>query len=98
MTSPSTVTLRQATAADAARLHRLAELDSARALAGELLVAEVDGELWAAAELGGAAIADPFRPSGELVELLRLHAARSRRAGARSERALPRLRLLPRTD
>ncbi len=36
-------------------------------------------ELWAAVELdSGAAIADPFRPSGELVELLRFRAERIR--------------------
>jgi hypothetical protein len=56
-----------------------------------VLVAEVGGELWAALEIdSGTAIADPFRRSGELVELLRLHAN-----GERTERrALG--RLLPR--
>ena len=64
---------------------------------GDVLLAEVGGELWAAVELdSGAAIADPFRPSGDLVDLLRLHRAASAarrpgRSGACS-RARPRRR------
>ena len=69
------LTIRRADLADLAALDRLATLDSATAPAGDVLVAEVAGELWAALEIdSGAVIADPFRPSGELVELLRLHA------------------------
>jgi len=86
-------TIRRADLADLAALDRLAAVDSAPAPTGDVLVAEVAGELWAALELdSGAAIADPFRPSGELVELLRLHARGS--AAARSRRSLG--RLLPR--
>lgn len=71
------VTIRRAGAEDARALVRLAELDSARALSGEVLVAEVDGRLWAAAELAtGRTVADPFRPSAGVVELLRLRAGR----------------------
>jgi hypothetical protein len=57
-----------------------------------VLVAEVAGELWAALEIGsGAAIADPFRPSAQLVELLRLHAGSERRPERdRLGRLLPR--------
>jgi hypothetical protein len=56
-------------------------------------VAEVGGELWAALEIAtGATIADPFRPSGDLVELLELHA---RGESARRERGALR-KLLPR--
>jgi hypothetical protein len=66
------VTIRYAADDDAAPLARLAELDSSRVPAGPLLLAEVGGELWAAVAIhGGAAIADPFRPSGPLVDLLR---------------------------
>ena len=73
-----TLTIRPATQADAVALHRLAALDSASPPTGETLVAEVGGELWAALDLDtGVAIADPFRPSGELVGLLRFHAART---------------------
>jgi hypothetical protein len=69
------LTIRRADLADLAALDRLAALDSAPAPSGDTLVAEVAGELWAALEVhSGRAIADPFRPSGELVELLRLHA------------------------
>jgi hypothetical protein len=72
---PGSVTVRYAADDDATPLARLAALDSARVPGGTLLVAEVDGELWAAVAIGhGAAIADPFRPSGALVELLRARA------------------------
>ena len=87
-----TLTIRPADLADLAGLDRLAALDSASPPTGDVLVAEVGGELWAALQIdSGAAIADPFRPSGELVELLRLHAG----GESRTERhALG--RLLPR--
>jgi hypothetical protein len=86
------LTIRPADLADLAGLDRLAALDSASPPTGEVLVAEVGGELWAAISVDtGAAIADPFRPSGDLVELLRLR-ARERTRPAR--RALG--RLLPR--
>jgi hypothetical protein len=71
----SSMTIRYASDRDAPGLARLAALDSARVPAGALLLAEVDGELWAAVAIGrGAAIADPFRPSGPVVELLRARA------------------------
>jgi len=88
-----TLTIRPADLADLAGLDRLAALDSASPPTGDVLVAEVGGELWAALEIdSGATIADPFRPSGELVELLRLHA---RGEAARPERRTL-ARLLPR--
>jgi hypothetical protein len=69
------VTIRRSRAADRRALERLAQLDSRRLAAGELLVAEVDGELRAALPLGGGApIADPFRPTAPLVSLLMLRA------------------------
>jgi hypothetical protein len=71
----TTLTIRRASAADTVALARLAALDSAAPPTGDLLLAEVDDELWAAVQLDtGTAIADPFRPSGDLVELLRLRA------------------------
>lgn len=74
--------IRRATAADRAALERLAALDSARVPAGDMLIAEVGGEPQAAIEIAtGAAIADPFRATRMLVELLDLRAARLR-AGA----------------
>jgi hypothetical protein len=68
------VTVRPSTPADETRLARLAALDSARPLHGPALVAEADSRLLAALPLGsGRAIADPFEPTAELVELLELH-------------------------
>jgi hypothetical protein len=69
------VTLRFASAADAPRLHRLAELGSAPAPSGPALVAEIDGRLRAALPLdGGSEIADPDHRGGDLLDLLRLRA------------------------
>jgi hypothetical protein len=88
-----TLTIRPADLADLAGLDRLAALDSSAPPTGDVLVAEVGGELWAAVEVdSGAAIADPFRPSGDLVDLLRLHARGERRSSLRSlGRLLPRV-------
>lgn len=67
-----TLTIRMAVSADAEALGRLAQLDSAPPLAPvPMLVAEADGELRAALPLhGGRGIADPFRPTVELVAIL----------------------------
>jgi hypothetical protein len=87
-----TFTIRRASPADSSAVARLAALDSASPPAGELLLAEVGDELWAAVEIdSGVAIADPFRPSGDLVELL--HFERMRSDLVKPAR---RLRLLPR--
>ena len=70
MTSP--LVLRPATSADTPELDRLAALDSARPLEGDVLLVRADGEVRAALDLeSGRAVADPFWPSGELVDLLR---------------------------
>ena len=72
MTATS-VSIRRAGPHDAPALHRLAALDSAAPLRGEVLVAEVDGEPRAALSLtDGACVADPFRPTAALVALLTL--------------------------
>ena len=85
------MTIRRGAPADEAGLARLAALDEARPLDGEVLVAEVGGELWAAVELaGGRTIADPFRPTLAVRELLALRRD-SFAAGVRRHR---RLRLL----
>ena len=70
------IVIRPASAADAAALRRLAALDGAPApQAGpDALVAEQDGRL-VAAHADGRAIADPFRPTAPIVELLRLRAS-----------------------
>jgi hypothetical protein len=84
------VTIRMAAPADAAALRRLAQLDSAPAhVPVATLVAEVGGELCAALELGGGrAIADPFRPTADLVAMLierarQLNASAPRRTARR---------------
>src|SRR3954468_9526987 len=56
--------LRRAQRQDANALDRLAALDGVRRPAGELMLAEVDGEILAAVPVaGGRAIADPLRPT-----------------------------------
>jgi hypothetical protein len=73
--SNSTLTIRKASAGDVVALDELAQLDSSRMPRGDVLVAEVGSQLWAAVEVdSGAAVADPFRPSADLVELLRFRA------------------------
>jgi hypothetical protein len=90
-----TLTIRRADSSDTTALFRLAALDSGSPPTGETLLAEVGGEVWAAVEIdSGAAIADPFRPSGELVDLLRLQVSLDGRP-ARPERSVL-SRLLPR--
>ena len=70
------VTLRLAEEDDAGRLRILAQLDSAPVPSGPMLIAEVGGRLRAALPLdGGEPIADPFRRSADLIELLRTRAA-----------------------
>ena len=67
------VIVRPSRPADESGLARLAALDSARPLRGPALVAESGSRLLAAVPLGpGRAIADPFEPTAELVELLEL--------------------------
>ena len=67
----STVIIRPADATDRRALQRLAALDSQALPQGDLLVAEVGGELRAAVPVeGGSAIADPFRPTRDVVALL----------------------------
>jgi hypothetical protein len=89
------LTIRHATTADQFAVRRLAVLDSASPPSGDVLLAEMGDELWAALSIEtGDAIADPFRPSSDLVDLLRLRAggligeARGRRSA--------RVHLLPR--
>jgi hypothetical protein len=78
------VTLRYAREEDTDALAVLAELDSRRAPGGAVIVAEVDGELWAAVSLDdGHAIANPFRPSGELTFRLAERARELNRAARR---------------
>ena len=61
-------------------LERLTLRDDRPALRGHVLVAERDGELVAATSVtSGRTIADPWRPTADLVTLLELRAAQIRR-------------------
>ena len=91
------VTIRHGLPDDGLALLRLAALDSAEPLQQPVLVADVDGELHAALSLrDGAVIADPFRRTSLLVELLlarhaQLVAATPAVADARSGRQVGRV-------
>lgn len=89
------VAIRPARDADLPALYDLAELDAARPLHGPVLVALVDGVLWAALSLhDGRAIADPFKPSAGAAELLRMRAAQlaeTERATCQRTKRLPTL-------
>ena len=75
-THPDAIVVRHATDADAATLIDLALLDDRAPLTGPALIAEVDGVARAALDLhDGSVAADPFARTGELVEMLRLHAS-----------------------
>jgi hypothetical protein len=70
------VTVRLACADDAAALSHLSQLERRPGLAEPVLVADVEGAVLAARSLAnGAALADPFRPTAQLSELLALRAA-----------------------
>ena len=70
------IVLRLAGPADSPTLERLAALDDRVRPAGPLLLAEVNGEVHAALPLdGGAAMADPWRPTAGLVDLLSVRAS-----------------------
>jgi hypothetical protein len=91
MISSNAIVIRTATAQDARVLAELAQLDSAPALAGSVLIAEVDGVARAALELGSGrsrAVADPFAPTADLVALLRLRGQRLAAACAVPRRGL----------
>jgi drug/metabolite transporter (DMT)-like permease len=81
-------TLRLCAPGDAFALERLAQLDSTHYGGRRMLVADVGHEIVAALPLdGGAAIADPFRRSAELVDLLHLRLEQLAAAGEAELRA-----------
>jgi hypothetical protein len=78
---PDCITIRRAAADDGESLIRLAGLDSRRVPLGNFLIAEVEGEAWAAVAIeSGEVIADPFHHTADICQLLRLRAARIREA------------------
>jgi hypothetical protein len=81
------VSIREAGLSDSRAIDALAALDSRHRPLGRLLVAEVGGQIAAALPLdGGSPIADPFRPTAELLALLE---ARAAQLGGRRRRRLP---------
>jgi hypothetical protein len=92
------ITIRDAVPADRGELRRLAELDSALPFAagdpqfrernsGVIFVGEVDGEVHAAYSVDERrAIANPFKRTAELVELVELHARQANGGRKRSVR------------
>jgi hypothetical protein len=85
-----TIVIRPAGPGDGPTVQRLAALDSAHMPAAPILLVERDGDAVAAVSLtDGAIVADPFTPTSDLVELLRIHAethgtTRPSRLGRRS--------------
>src|SRR5215207_4798916 len=86
-----TVLIRAARGSDGAALENLARMDSQRPLGGDVLLAEQDGVI-VAALADDRAIADPFRPTADLLALLRMHAKGAVNDGSRSRVRAPRLR------
>jgi hypothetical protein len=82
------VSIRYAGSCDAQALAALATLDSKDGLGGDVLLAEVDGVPVAALAVDdGAHVADPFRPTLDLVQMLELRAAQIRAAAAPARRS-----------
>jgi hypothetical protein len=95
MTKPqNTLALRVAHTDEAPVVRRLAALDDARPLDGDVLLALVDGEAVAAVSLDdGRVVANPFLRTADTVSLLSLRAAQLSGAPASPRRArIPRLR------
>ena len=83
------LTVRIAADHDAYALAQLAAVDSADPLAGRVLVAEIDGRPVAAVSLtDGTVVADPFRRTADVVQMLRVRAAQMRGESV-SRRARP---------
>jgi hypothetical protein len=76
----NTIVIRPSRSDDVAALFRIAALDSAKPLVGEdVLVAEFGGEVVAAYDATEQrSVADPFRPTAALVDLLRMRAEQIR--------------------
>ena len=70
------VSIRLAQPADVEAIKRLAALESRDVPAGDHLIADGEGEAWAAVSLPtGEVVADPFLASAHVADLPRLHAA-----------------------
>ena len=81
------VTVRLARHEDMAAVRRLVQRDGGHELAGPVLLAEAEGQLLAARSLeDGSAVADPFRHTAHLAELLALRSVHLRDDGERPHR------------
>jgi hypothetical protein len=90
--SSEKITIRPAEARDRAALDRLAGRDSTELPDDDFLIAEVAEEPWAALGLRtGTLIADPFRPTAGVAELLRTRVDHAR-DGALMNGSVPPLR------
>ena len=79
----SALHLRPAGAADRRALHRLAALDDAEPVTGDVVMAFEDGDAVAAmSTTDGRVVADPFRYTAEAVAMLRFSARLERRSGS----------------
>jgi hypothetical protein len=84
--------IRLATEEDARTLSRLAQLDSQRPLGGSILIGELDDKPAAAISLTDhRVVADPFQPTAQLTQLLRIRAT-SLQAGAKAPSFRDRMR------
>jgi hypothetical protein len=70
----SAIVIRHAREDDLAAIHRLAALDDRGVPRGDSLLAFVDGELAVARAADGYSVADPFRRTAEVQELVALRA------------------------
>jgi hypothetical protein len=87
------ILIRNATAADDEAVAVLGVLDgSGKVPSGDVMVAEVDGRMRAAVGSDGVAISDPFWPSAELVNMLRMHTQVAPATRTRRFSRLPALR------
>jgi hypothetical protein len=88
------LTVRAATQRDSEAVRLLAALEGVQMPTGPVLVAQVGDEVMAALPLeGGGVLADPFRPTKHLVDLLELRARQLRSDDEPRHRPLlPRLR------
>jgi hypothetical protein len=73
------ITIRFSTHADRERVLELAELDGRAAPQGDALLAETHGRLVAAVGVAdGAVVADPFVPTSDVLDVLKLRAEQER--------------------
>jgi len=90
----TTLTVRTARPTDDWALARLAGLDSARPLTGEVILAEAEGRPVAAISVtDGRVVADPFQTTTETVAVLRMRAAQLRATPAAATRKARRMGL-----